>query len=262
MRSGGRARGGESGACRTRSTLGCSHPSLLVRAAPDGEGAAGFRQLRARLRRHGDPQVIAVAGGRACAGAPAIAANLALAFAEGSREAVALVADPRSAPSLRRLFRSIDPPATPEPGERWPDARWRSVEGAPRLDVLWPLDAGAPPPLDLLIAWLRMRYRHVVLAWESSGWLPRADALLLVGRGRGWPSAARVFDAGAARETGEPGRSKIVFDRPGAAARAREPWRALHSSLAPTALESALESALSTARGSSSPRVLGPEMAR
>jgi Mrp family chromosome partitioning ATPase len=79
-------------------------PALVMRTAPDGPDAIGYRQLRARLRRHGDPQVIGLSSLHPRAGVSVAAANLALALAEAPRRRVALVDANLRAPSLHLLF--------------------------------------------------------------------------------------------------------------------------------------------------------------
>jgi hypothetical protein len=165
-------------------------------AAPDGEVAAGYRLLRARLRRTGDPVVIAVSGPSAEAGE--LAANLALAFVE-AHERVVLVDGREAATPLGALI------------------------GVPvrRLAIY---EGGAP--LAEAAAQLRHEYRRVVLAVASPPPCGGFDALLLVGSGpgRSIPDAAVAAAAGAAESLDRPGPSPSRYLAAAATSSVRVVW--------------------------------------
>jgi hypothetical protein len=196
-------------------------PLAALRAAPDGPEAARFRQLRAHLRRHGDPQVIALRGLHRRAGVATVAANLALAFAEGRAEAVALLGEGAVVEQLERLVAAMSAPhgaappiepalePTPEPT---PEIGWWRIACAPRLDLLQCTNDLAPS-LAALLPSLRARYRHVIVALPASAPAPPdIDALLTVSRWR--DRRIVVGPREADLDARAPGRSP-TGDRPG-----------------------------------------------
>ena len=64
---------------------------LPMLCEPNGARAANFRVLRYRLKKQGDPRIIAVTSALTCEGKTTTAFNLALALAEDGRERVLLV---------------------------------------------------------------------------------------------------------------------------------------------------------------------------
>jgi hypothetical protein len=173
-----------------------------MRAAPDGREAVAYRQLRARLRRRGDPQVIGLVGEGPRAGTMVAAANLALAFTEGRRRAVALVDGSCGSPSLRRLLRLRGRPDGEGEGARPSGAAARVVDCLPPVDVVLGAGGsgdGAPGSAALarLLGALRERYAYVVVALAPECEpAPPVDALLVVSRGAA--GALRIVHASSA----------------------------------------------------------------
>jgi len=163
-------------------------PALVMRTAPDGPEAVAYRHLRARLRRHGDPQVIALSGAHPGAGTSAAAANLAIALTEGRRD-VLLVDDDVRSPSLHRLLDLPRGPLDREAtigGLALPDRRL--VSYLPRLDVLACADDPERPSEGIgdAIAVLREQYDYVIVDLAPGlERVPAVDAVLVVSRGDG-----------------------------------------------------------------------------
>ncbi len=189
-------------------------PSLPLHDRPDGPEAARYRVLRARLRRLGDPQVIVVRGEHRRAGAEAVAVNLALAFAEGRHDEVALVGDRFATPALLRLLAAFGPRASARlAGERCPIPGWSRGEISERIDMLLP-SGPSPLALDEVLALARPAYRHVLVAVPCGAPPSESDALLAIARRRGvGPRPAATLYL--VRSAGAPGRPHDG-DRPGA----------------------------------------------
>ena len=163
-------------------------PQLAMAAAPDSASAAGYRVLRHRLARAGDPRVVVVTSAVAREGKSTCAANLALAFAEEPDARVLLVEANLRAPSLAQLF-GVTPPecfATQMMQHRTtPRAPWSLVEVSPSLHLAVTLGAPAGAPLHLdsaaldgaLTALKEGEYHHILV--DAPPVLGSADVNLL-----------------------------------------------------------------------------------
>lgn len=179
-------------------------PALVVYATPGSAAAASYRLLRAWLRRHGDPRVIALSGFHARAGTSRAAVNLAFALAEGRPRRVALVDGHLEAPALAGLLglrprglrappRSAYPPIEPGAGGPWIHAVDRtlghSVGDRPgghaildqRLHLYLPRASATLAVLPRLLSLLREQCDRVVVDLAPRvAWFPAVDVVLAV----------------------------------------------------------------------------------
>ncbi len=104
---------------------------LVLVHDPDGVQAQQFRLVKFKLKERSDPRAIAVTSARSTEGASTLAANLALALAEGRRTRVALVEANFRSPALAQAFGlNIQSGLTEEirAHRKDPDAKWTVLE--------------------------------------------------------------------------------------------------------------------------------------
>lgn len=198
---------------------------LVVAHRPFAPAAEALRGLRAQLRRRLaelDRRVLAVLSPAHGDGRSHVAANLAVAFAQGGGRTLLIDADLRR-PRLHTLFAAAPEAGEPhEPGGLAQMLSGRSgslaVDAVPGLPALWVLRAGAVPPNPLellegpglarLLADVTGKFEHVVV--DTPAFEAGMDAaviaaacgsgLLVLRPGRSRLAAAQDLMAGLPRE--------------------------------------------------------------
>jgi capsular exopolysaccharide synthesis family protein len=146
---------------------------LVLVHDPDGTAAQQYRLIKFKLKEHGDPRAIAVTSARSGEGATSLAANLALALAEGRRTRVALVEANFRAPALAQAFGiPVESGLTEEirAHRKDPNALWHALELGTGFHLL-PCGKPADNPAALLsseefarlIQELRLYYDFVII---------------------------------------------------------------------------------------------------
>jgi protein-tyrosine kinase len=179
--------------------VGSPSPDLVLLSNADGYAAAQFRALRYRLEQEPNIQVVVVTSAREGDGKSVMAANLALALAEGGRIRVLLVDAALRNPAQHKLF-----------GIRG-DLGLTSVLAARQNDPSMPIDviristslslipAGPPvqsayaalssEPAAVLLGQIRKEYRYIIVdsspvfgTAETLAWHSMIDKYILVAR--------------------------------------------------------------------------------
>lgn len=180
-----------------------SGSAWVVRTEPGSPAAASYRQLRAWLRRHGDPRIIALSGFYLRAGTSRAAVNLAFTLAEGRPCRVALVDGNLENPMLANLLaahprglrepRFGAPAEVPTSDDRLATLPWRLASARTDEPLVASLPFGERPRLYLprasatlaalpsLLSLLHDHYDRVVidLAPRTTR-LPAAEIVLAV----------------------------------------------------------------------------------
>lgn len=115
------------------------HSSICIARRPDSPESQQYRLLRHRLKETSEPRLIGISSPVAGEGKTTVAANLALALAEGRRVKIALLDLNLRAPALAEMFGVVTPGSVADQlrhKRRDPLARWTLLELGKRLHML------------------------------------------------------------------------------------------------------------------------------
>lgn len=175
------------------------HQSLCIARQPDSAESQQYRLLRYRLKETSNPRLIGISSPRAGEGKTTVAANLALALAEGRRVKIALLDLNLRKPALADLFGIMAPGSVAEQLRNrcnYPSCYWDVLELGSRLHILagsQGVENPAPllnsPELSRLLQDLAEFYDYVVvdlpavlIAADVKSIQGEMDALVLVCR--------------------------------------------------------------------------------
>ncbi len=149
------------------------HRSLCIARKPDSAESQQYRLLRYRLKETSDPRLIGISSPVQGEGKTTVAANLALALAEGRRVKIALLDLNLRKPDLAGLFGISVPGSVAEQlrnRRNNPDANWDALELGSRLHLLagnQGVENPAPllnsPEMTALMQDMAELYDHVVV---------------------------------------------------------------------------------------------------
>ena len=153
------------------------HPSLCIARKPDSAESQQYRLLRYRLKETSNPRLIGISSPMPGEGKTTVAANLALALAEGRRVKIALLDLHLRSPALAGVFGISVPGSVAEQlrDKRGnPDLYWNLLELGNRLHLLSGsvgVENPAPllnsPELSVLLGDLAEFYDYVVVDLPS-----------------------------------------------------------------------------------------------